>query len=406
MRMTFPPTPARGPESGLSRDVHCPAEPATHGPGILGAMHGGPLDGFVVGVTADRRASEQAELLRRRGAEVVLGPSIETAYLANDDELRAATQQLIDVSPDYLAATTGIGIRAWFEAAQVWGLGDALLDALRATRIVARGPKAAAAVAAAGLAVWASAVNEQMDQVVDLLLAEPLSGARVAVQLYGMPAPEVTGALAGAGADVLEVPVYQWRSPADPGPALRLVQAAIDGRIHAVTFTAAPAVTNLFAIAAGAGLAASLRDACNRRGVVAACVGPVCARGALDSGVAEPLVPEVGRLGLMVRALSERLAGDRRTVPMAGVDVVLQGLVAMVGEERVRLNCRERALLDALATRPGNVVSRPALVREMWSLTGADPHAVEVAIARLRPRLGPAGAGLVAVPGRGYRLEP
>ncbi|HET7718431.1 MAG TPA: uroporphyrinogen-III synthase, partial [Acidimicrobiales bacterium] len=102
-------------------------------------MSDGPLDGFVVGVTADRRASEQAELLRRRGAEVMLGPSIETAYLASDEALRAATLALIEVPPDYLAATTGIGIRAWFEAAQVWGLGDALVGALGDTRIVARG---------------------------------------------------------------------------------------------------------------------------------------------------------------------------------------------------------------------------------------------------------------------------
>ena len=369
-------------------------------------MSDGPLDGFVVGVTADRRASEQAELLRRRGAEVMLGPSIETAYLASDDALRAATVALITAPPDYLAATTGIGIRAWLEAAQAWGLGDDLLDALGGARIVARGPKAAATVQAAGLVVWASAANEQMDQLLDHLLAEPLAGARVAVQLYGMPAPEITGALAGAGATVLEVPVYRWRTPDDPAPACRLAQAAVDGRLHAVTFTAAPAAANLFALAAGAGMDGALRDAFNRKGVVAACVGPVCARGAVEAGIAEPLAPAVGRLGLMVRALSECLGRERRTVPMAGVDVVLQGLIAVVGEERVRLNSRERALLDALAIRPGKVVSRQALVREMWRSPGADPHAVEVAIARLRPRLGPAGAGLVAVPGRGYRLDP
>lgn len=371
-----------------------------------GAVTDGPLDGFVVGVTADRRASEQAELLRRRGAEVVFGPSIETAYLSCDDALRAATLRLIDAPPDYLAATTGIGIRAWFETAQVWGLGDQLLDALRDTRIVARGPKAAGAVQAVGLDVWRSAANEQMDQLLVHLLAEPLAGLCVAVQLYGMPAPEVTNALAAAGAEVLEIPVYEWRTPDEPGPALRLAQAAIDGRIHAVTFTAAPAATNLFALATAAGIDERLRDAFNRKGVVAACVGPVCARGAVDVGIAHPLVPDVGRLGLMVRALSERLVIDRRTVPMAGVDVILQGLVAVIGEERVRLNSRERALLDTLATRPGTVFSRPALVREMWRSTGADTHAVEVAVARLRPRLGAAGAALVAVPGRGYRLDP
>ncbi len=369
-------------------------------------MSNGPLDGFVVGVTADRRASEQAELLRRRGAEVLLGPAIATAYLASDDALRGATVDLIERPPEYLAATTGIGVRAWFEAAQVWGFGDPLLDALASSRIVARGPKAAGAIQAAGLGVWRSAANEQMDQLLAHLLAEDLRGAKVAIQLYGMPAPGVVDALSAAGARVSEIPVYGWRFPDDPAPALRLVQAAIDGRIHAVTFTAAPAVTNLFALAAGAGLDQPLRDAFNKTGVVAACVGPVCARGAFEAGIEAPLVPDVGRLGLMVRALSERLAGDRRTVPMAGVDVVLQGLLALVGEERVRLNCRERALLDTLATRPGSVFSRPVLVREVWRSTGADPHAVEVAIARLRPRLGPAGAALVAVPGRGYRLEP
>lgn len=369
-------------------------------------MSDGPLDGFVVGVTADRRANEQAELLRRRGAEVLLGPAIATAYLASDDALRAATIALVERAPAYLAATTGIGVRAWFEATQVWGLGDRLLEALRKTRIVARGPKAAGAIRAAGLDVWRSAANEQMDQLLGHLLAEPLEGAHVALQLYGMPAPEITAALTAAGADVLEVPVYQWRTPDDPAPALRLAQAAIEGRVHALTFTAAPAVTNLFALAAGAGIDEPLLHAFNRNGVVAACMGPVCARGALQAGILAPVVPEVGRLGLMVRALSERLLCDRRTVPMAGVDVVLQGLIAVVGEKRVLLNCRERALLDTLAGRPGTVFSRPALVKQVWSSTGADPHAVEVAIARLRPRLGPAGAALVAVPGRGYRLEP
>jgi uroporphyrinogen-III synthase len=365
-----------------------------------------PLEGFVVGITADRRSAEQAELLRRRGAEVLHGPSIETAYLSSDDVLRAATVGLIEHPPRYLAATTGIGIRAWFEAAQAWGLGDALTGALAGTMIVARGPKAAGAVQAAGLPVWRSAANEQMDQVLAHLLAQPLDGARVAVQLYGMPAPELTTALAAAGAEVLEVPVYQWRTPGNPTPAVRLAQAAIAGRVHAVTFTAAPAVTNLFALAAEAGIEDRLRTAFNEHGVVAACVGPVCARGATEAGVVDPLVPDVGRLGLLVRALCDRLAADRRTVPMAGVEVVLQGLVAVVGEERVRLSRRERALLDTLAARPGTVFSRPALVKEVWTSTGADPHAVEVAIARLRPRLGRAGAALVTVPGRGYRLEP
>ena len=43
------------------------------------------LDGFVIGVTADRRWEEQAELLERRGARVVHGPTIRTIALVADE---------------------------------------------------------------------------------------------------------------------------------------------------------------------------------------------------------------------------------------------------------------------------------------------------------------------------------
>src|SRR5207249_9410232 len=114
------------------------------------------LEGFVIGVTADRRWMEQAELLQRRGATVLHGPTIKTEYLASDDALRSATHAVIARRPDYLLATTGIGVRAWLEAVQAWGLAESLLDALAGTKVAARGPKAAAAVHTAGLDVWAS----------------------------------------------------------------------------------------------------------------------------------------------------------------------------------------------------------------------------------------------------------
>ena len=44
-------------------------------------------------------------------------------------------------------------------------------------------------------------------------------------------------------------PCTAGSSPTDVRPAEALVRAALDGRVHAVTFTSAPAVRNLFAIA-------------------------------------------------------------------------------------------------------------------------------------------------------------
>ncbi len=363
-----------------------------------------PLDGFVIGVTADRRASEQAELLARRGASVVHGPTMSTLYLADDDELRRATHAVIETPPDYLVATTGIGIRAWLEMASAWGLGDQVVDALVDAKVVARGAKASAAVQAGGLAVWARSPNEQMDELAALLLQEDLAGRRVAVQEYGMPNPELTDLLAGAGAEVLRIPVYRWRMPEDPSAAVKLIELACDGRVDAITFTSAPAVHNLFAIAQGAGLAEPLRRAFYH-GVAAACVGPVCAEGARQQGVDSPLVPDVGRLGLLVRALSDHFADRRRPLTLAGHELVVQGSIIELDGDVIELTPKERAVFQLLAAAPGAVVPRSTFLRRVWGSEDTDPHVLEVTVGRLRRRLGACGPALEAFPGRGYRLS-
>lgn len=364
-----------------------------------------PLEGYTVGITADRRWEDQAELLRRRGARVLHGPSIATQYLASDEALRTATTSVAVRPPDYLVATTGIGMRAWLEAAQAWGMGEALLDALRPARIVARGPKSSGAVQAAGLAVWASSPNERLDQLLPLLLAEPLAGKRVAVQEAGAEAIDIALALRREGADVVEVPVYRWRVPDDTRPALRLIDAACSGRVDAVTFTSAPAVQNLFAVAGRHGRDDHLRRAFNSSGLVAACVGAVCAGAARQEGVERPVEPAVGRLGLMIRALSDCFDGRRRTLILCGTEVVVQGFAVKMGDQVIELPPLEQAAFALLSARPGAVVSRPMLLQKLWGSPAADPHLLEATITRLRRRLGPCGAALRPSPGRGYRLD-
>jgi uroporphyrinogen-III synthase len=362
-----------------------------------------PLEGYVVGITADRRWSEQAELLKRRGADVLHGPTISTLYLADDEALRAATVSLIEAPPAYLVATTGIGIRAWLEAAHTWALGGALTAALGQAKVVARGPKAAGAVQSGGLEVWQRSPSERLPEILDLLRAEPLAGRRVAVQEYGTESPELTGALIEAGAEVVSVPVYRWRLPDDDLAARRLVEAACSGRLDAVTFTSAPAVHNLFLIADRMEAAGALRQAFND-GVVAGCVGPVCGGAARDAGIEAPLQPEVGRLGLLVRALSDHLEHRRRTLRLAGVSVVAQGSAILLGDQAVELSPLERSVFDQLAKRPGVVVSRPSLLRAGWGSATTNGQVLEATMARLRRRLGPAAPALQSVAGRGYRL--
>src|SRR5581483_1958624 len=271
-----------------------------------------PLQGFAIGITADRRWAEQAELFERRGATVLHGPTIATQYLASDEALRRATELVIAGPPDYVVATTGIGVRAWFEAAQAWGVADRLLDALGSSRVVTRGPKATAAAQVAGLRVWSSPPSERLDDVVALLEAEGVSGRTVAFQHYGKRDEHAVALLAAAGADVVEVPVYRYRPPADGTRARALVDAVCDRHLDAVTFTSAPAVEHLVIAAGGVGRAGQLLHAFNEHDVVAACIGPVCAEAARAVGIDRPVAPALGRLGLLVRALTDVLQTRRR----------------------------------------------------------------------------------------------
>ncbi|MGH9178499.1 MAG: uroporphyrinogen-III synthase [Acidimicrobiales bacterium] len=269
-----------------------------------------PLAGLTIGITAERRAGEQARLFERRGAATLHGPALAIAARDGDAALRRVTEDLAARPPHYVLASTGYGMRAWVTAAEGWGLRDQLLAALASARIANRGAKAASANGGFGLPQWWRAPTERFGELVDAVLQEPLEGRRVVLQLHATALPAATARLQAAGAEVVEVDAYRAGLPADPVPALALVEAACSGALAAVTFTTAPAVHNLFTLAEGAGRAGDLRAALNGA-VVAACVGPVCAEGALDEGVAEPLVPERARLLPLVDALTVHLAGSR-----------------------------------------------------------------------------------------------
>lgn len=72
------------------------------------------------------------------------------------------------------------------------------------------------------------------------------------------------------------------------------------------------------------------------RDVVAACVSPVCAKAATDVGSQRTLVPGVGRPGLLVRAIGDRLSGQRRQLRVAGHTLVIQGIAFAVDDGPAR----------------------------------------------------------------------
>lgn len=366
----------------------------------------GVLAGFTVAVTADRRHDELATVLEHHGARVVLAPALRIVPLADDARLRAATAALLEQPADVVVANTGVGMRGWLDAAEGWGLGEALRANLAQSYLVARSSKACSALRAAGLTEAWAASTDSPAEVLDHLLrrrrrnsrTRPLSGRRIAVQLHAEPQEEFCGALVAAGADVVEVPVYRWAPPVDPTPLQRLVDLITNRLVDAVTFTSAPAVASLLR-AAGS----DVDDVLVALGsdVLAGCVGPVTAEPLRRAGV-PVLAPVRAQLGALADALIEELPRRTRTLRVAGSELVLRGHAAIVDGVLKPLPPAQMAVLRCLAASPGKVLPRSELLHALPR--GADEHAVEMAVARLRAALG--GSSFIqTVVKRGYRLR-
>ncbi|MCF6525077.1 uroporphyrinogen-III synthase [Streptomyces sp. JJ36] len=359
-----------------------------------------PLDGFTVGVTAARRAEELGSLLERRGAQVMHAPALRIVPLADDRELLTGTERLLAEAPDVVVATTAIGFRGWVEAADGWGLGDALRERLAGAELLARGPKVRGAVRAAGLREEWSPASESMAEVLDRLLEEGVRGRRVALQLHGEPLPGFCESLRAAGAEVVVVPVYRWMPPEDLTPVDRLIDAVTSRALDAVTFTSAPAASSLLRRAGELGVREELLAAL-RGEVLPACVGPVTAL-PLEGEDVPTVQPERFRLGPLVQLLCTELPGRVRPLPLAGHQVEVRGHAVVVDGELRSVPPAGMALLRALGRRPGWVVSRAELLRALPG-AGSDEHAVETAMARLRAALGVPRL-IQTVVKRGYRL--
>ena len=317
------------------------------------------LAGWTVAVTADRRAAEQAELLQRRGADVVMTPLVQARPL-DEAEIRTATDDLLRGPLDLVVATSAVGLRSWLSMAWTWDLGDEVQAALRQATVIARGAKAAGVLVGEDVEVDWTASAETLAEVLELQAPGSLTGRRVGVLLPGSDVSWFLDALRARGAVVVPVPVFEVVEAGGSAPRERLTELTDRGALDAITFTAPAAV---HAVAAVPGLVEQLR----RRGVASACVGPITAAAAERCGLPDIVTAGPHRLGSMVRTLGEHLLGRARTFEAGGVPVRHQGTRIEIGGVETRLTPRERRLLDAMLATTGAVLSKERWTSESTS---------------------------------------
>ncbi|OKK15749.1 transcriptional regulator [Streptomyces sp. CB02488] len=127
----------------------------------------------------------------------------------------------------------------------------------------------------------------------------------------------------------------------------------------------------------------------------------------LDTGADDYLTKPFSYVVLVarVRALLRRRGGSASPVVTVGaLRMDTAGRRIHLGGDEIVLTTKEFAVLEQLALRAGQVVSKAEILEHVWDFAyDGDPNIVEVYVSTLRRKLG--AAAIRTVRGAGYRLE-
>ncbi len=230
------------------------------------------MNGARIGITAARRAAEQASLVTALGGVPVIGSCLRPDAPAPDAVLAPAVEAILAGPVDVFVFLTGVGAGVIFDYARRTGREQAFRERLDAATVVVRGTKPRRSLRAVGVDVDLLVDPPVVTAVRDALLERPVAGRRIFVQGFGPDPVEVTDPLRAAGAHVIALSPYAASLPDDPAPAAALARRAVRGDLAAVTFTSAQAARQFVGIAEAAGVDADALNACP---ALIVAVGPV-----------------------------------------------------------------------------------------------------------------------------------
>lgn len=248
--------------------------------------------------------NELANLARRHGLDPVSVPALREDTVDCADEVNALIDALARGDVDYIIFQTGVGVTTLLDEAEKLNRRDELIEALRRTQVVARGPKPTAVLARCGLRPTISARDPfTTSELIDAMRAFELSDKNVALLHYGEPNLSLAESLTRRGARLREMLLYEWRLPADTTRLNRLIDELIDHQYAAIAFTSQIQARHLFQLAAGAGKETQLRAALKR--IAVASIGPTCTAALSNLGVKPRIEPERPKMGPLILAVAQ-----------------------------------------------------------------------------------------------------
>ena len=250
----------------------------------------GPLFGKRVLVTRSRaQASVLSRMLADGGAEPVELPTIQILPPADYSQVDRAIRSLSTY--DWAIFTSANGVEVLFSRMEALGLDS---RAWGGVKVCAIGPATADALGRYG--IRADAIPEQYvaESVVSEMESQGAKGAHVLLPRADIAREALPEGLSRLGATVDEVALYRTVVPeTSRGKAAELLG---QGKVDLVTFTSSSTVKNLLDLLDG--------DTSLVKEVPAACIGPITAQTARESGLRVEVVAQEYTVPGLVRAIA------------------------------------------------------------------------------------------------------
>jgi len=250
-------------------------------------------------------------LIRTFGGQPIEAPALREVPLESNPAALEFAQALMRDEYDFVIFLTGVGVRALVSAVERVYPRATFLTALARTKTVVRGPKPLAALRELHVPVWAAAPEPNTWR--DVLSAieakdatRSISGARIAVQEYGVSNGELLEALRRRGAQVTPVPVYRWALPENVEPLRNAVRAIARGDVDVALFTTSVQIVHLWQIAEELHLERELSRGLAQS--VVASIGPTTSDELKRRGLTPDLEASHPKIGILVREAAEQSA--------------------------------------------------------------------------------------------------
>ncbi len=265
------------------------------------------FNGLTVAAFESRMAAEITRLIERHGGNPLVTPSLREIPLDDNSAALKFGAQLTTERVDMFILLTGVGTTALFGLLKTRYPWSSILEALKQTALVARGPKPVAALKAFGLqpTLTVPEPNTWVDLISMLDVYRPVKGLRIAVQEYGASNPDLLKALNQRGAEVLQVPIYRWALPEDLRPLRQALDEVIAGKVAVLLITNAAQVDHVMQVLKKDGKVEPFRAALKK--IVVASIGPTASERLRQHEWPIDFEPSHPKMGTLVKEISEQV---------------------------------------------------------------------------------------------------